>query len=149
MLNNFLSYTGPSIEISDLFNERGRQIEIIVQLSQFIKTERDEESKCRNYPNKEYLNYNDCDQTYIQKIIQEKFNITPFWATQDLDNVTTVRQVYLFLKKWFLNHFQSNRTDPGYEFLDYLFEGSTESPCCIPCVNTKVYLNFSLVPFWS
>ena len=59
----------------------------------------DEESKCRNYPNKEYLNYKDCDQTYVQKAIQEKYNITPFWATQDLDNVTimTIRQGHLFL----------------------------------------------------
>ena len=95
--NNYLSYTGPLLEISDLFHEKGRQIEIIVQLSQNIKTERDEESKCRNYPNKEYLSYNDCDQTYVQKIMKEKFSITPFWATQDLDNITTMRQVYLFL----------------------------------------------------
>ena len=94
LLNNYLSYTGPLIEISDLSNEKGRQIELIVQLSQDIKTERDEESKCRNYPNKEYLSYNDCDQTFVQKIMKEKFSIKPFWASQDLDNVTTMRQVY-------------------------------------------------------
>ena len=101
LLNNYLSYTGPLIEISDLINEKGRQIEIIVQLSQDIKTEGDEESKCRNYPNENHLDYNACDQAYVQEFIQEKFNITPFWATDDLDNVTTIRQVYLFLWKWY------------------------------------------------
>ena len=99
LLNNYLLYTGPIIEISNLSNDNGRQIELIVQLSQDIKNERDEDAKCRNYPHKNYLTYNDCDQEYVQNIIQKKFGITPFWATQDLDNVTimTIRQGHLFL----------------------------------------------------
>ena len=91
--NNYLSYAGPSLEISDLIVESGKEIEIIVKLSQILNTEKDEKSQCKNYPYKNYLNYNDCDQTYVQHIIENKVNVTPFWATQDLEKVTKIRQV--------------------------------------------------------
>ena len=91
--NNYFSYDGPSVEVSDLIEESGKQIEIIAKLSQNIKAEKDEESKCKNYPFKTFLNYNECDQTYVKKLLQDKLNITPFWATESLENVTTIRLV--------------------------------------------------------
>ena len=93
--NNYLSYAGPSLEISDLIVESGKEIEIIVKLSQILNTEKDENSQCKNYPYKNYLTYNDCDQTYVQHIIQDKVNVTPFWATQDLEKVTKIGQDFL------------------------------------------------------
>ena len=94
--NNFLAYEGPPIKISDLIAESHKQIQVIVRMSQNIKTEKDPESQCINYPYEKYLNYNDCDQTYIQNLLEEEIGITPFWATQDLNNVTTKRQVLFF-----------------------------------------------------
>ena len=95
---NFLAYEGPSLEIFDLFEENHTQIEVIFKMSQVIKTEKDPESQCKNYPHENYLNYNDCDQSYIQKYLQEEIGITPFWATQNLDSVTKLRQI-LFTDK--------------------------------------------------
>ena len=66
-------------------------------MSQHIDTERNKESKCKNYPNENYLNYNDCDQTYVQNIIKDNLNITPFWATQNIEEITKIREVsYIF-----------------------------------------------------
>ena len=42
--------------------------------------------------------YNDCDQSYMHEFLQEKIGITPFWATQNLNNVTKMRQI-LFTDK--------------------------------------------------
>lgn len=96
--NNFLAYEGPSIEIFDLFEENHTQIEVIFKMSQVIKTDKDPESQCKNYPHGNYLNYNDCDQSYMHEFLQEKIGITPFWATQNLNNVTKMRQI-LFTDK--------------------------------------------------
>ena len=91
--NNYLAYEGPLIKISDLIAESHKQIQVIVRLSQNIKTEEDPESQCKNYPYENFINYLECDQTYLQNLLQQEIGITPFWATEDLENVTTMRQV--------------------------------------------------------
>ena len=93
LVNNYLAYNGPSIEMSDLITDNTTQLEVIVKLSQNIKTEQDPESQCKNYPFENFLNYNDCDQTYLQKLHQAELGITPFWATQDLANVTNIKTI--------------------------------------------------------
>ena len=120
--NNYLSYDGPPIKISDLIKESGKDIKHIVKLSQTIKTEKDKKSQCKNYPFQNYLDYNDCDQTYIQNIIQNELNITPFWVTQILENVTEIGYI-----------------NPNHDLdMAYFFGGISESPCYIPCKTTKV-----------
>ena len=93
LLNNYLAYDGPSVAISDLIIESSKQIRVLLKVSQDINTERNEESKCKNYPYENYLNYNDCDQNYVQNIVKDNLNITPFWATQVFENVTKIRIV--------------------------------------------------------
>ena len=61
-------------------------------MSQNIKTEKDPESQCKNYPYENYLDYNDCDQTYLRNLLYNELKITPFWTTQDLNSVTINRQ---------------------------------------------------------
>ena len=96
LLSNYLSYDGPSIAISDLIIDGSKQIQVILKMSQDINTEGNEESKCKNYPYDNYLNYNTCDESYVQNIMKEKLNITPFWATQDMDSITKIRLVSYF-----------------------------------------------------
>ena len=93
LLQTYLAYDGPSIAISDLMIESTRFIRIMLKMFQHIDTERNEESKCKNYPYENYLNYNDCDQNYVQNIVKDNLNITPFWATQVFENVTKIRIV--------------------------------------------------------
>ena len=136
--NNYFSYDGPSVEVSDLIEESGKQIEIIVKLSQNIKAEKDEESKCKNYPSETFLNFNECDQKFVKNLLQDKLNITPFWATELLDNVTTIRLVQCICICKSLNQLCfSKLTDPDFD-LGYYFMGVVESPCYVPCTSTKV-----------
>ena len=97
LLNNYLAYDGPSVAISDLSIDSSKQIQVILKMSQDINTEINEESKCKNYPYENYLNYNACDESYVQNIMKEKLNITPFWATQDMDSITKIRLVPYFV----------------------------------------------------
>ena len=76
-----------------MIKDSGKEIEILIKLSQDIKSEGDIESQCKNYPFENYLNYNECDQTFLQNLLQDEIDATPFWASQDLDNVTKIRQV--------------------------------------------------------
>ena len=93
--NNYLSYEGPAIKLSDLFLEKGTNIELMVKMSQIIKADTDPNSLCKNYPYKNFFNYDQCDQAYVNNFLQEKLKITPFWATQDLKNITVIRSVLM------------------------------------------------------
>ena len=93
LLNNYLAYTGPPMKITDLIIDTSEELHVILKLSQNIRTEEDPESQCKNYPFKNFMNYNECDQTYLQNLLQQEIGITPFWATQDLKNVTKIWQV--------------------------------------------------------
>ena len=92
----------------------------IIRISQDISTDEDPESQCINYPDQEFLSYKDCDNRYVYKEMKEKLNIVPFWATNQLDEVTKsfVEQIDI-------------------DLYDY-FDGTITSPCYIPCLSTKV-----------
>ena len=83
--SNLLAYNGPSLAIKD---PREREIRAIVKMSQEIHSDKDEDARCTNYPNEHYEDYNECDETYVLDRIKLYYNITPVWATRDLDSVT-------------------------------------------------------------
>ena len=85
---NILAYSGPVLTI----RERNRRIRAVVRISQEIYSPEDNSAKCQNYPNEIYENYNDCDQTFVNGIMKNYFNITPVWSTKDLDSVTKLRK---------------------------------------------------------
>ena len=62
----------------------------MMSLSQQILTDQDKNSECENYPNKKYQSYNDCDKEFVSGYMK-KVNITPFWATEDMELVTEKR----------------------------------------------------------
>ena len=95
----------------------------IIRISQEINTERDSEAKCRNYPDEEYQSYMDCDTSFVHDELNERQTIIPFWATNDLEEVT---QTYV---------------EPMNLDLYDLFDGTISSPCFTPCLSTKVILN--------
>ena len=86
--NNMLAYAGPKLKIED--SNEGQEIIAALSLSQQINTDKDENSKCLNYPNEAYESYEQCDQEFLMEYMQN-IDITPFWATRDLKDVTNQR----------------------------------------------------------
>ena len=125
-LSNLLSYGGPSLAIDNAALEYGRQTHIIIKMDQKIKSERDKLAKCMNYPNEKFLNYNDCDQSFVDEYFKTNFNLTPFWTSDDLNAVTQLK-----------NDFDKDCIDRYYHTRFY-FRGTLETPCYIPCLTTKV-----------
>ena len=125
-LSNLLSYGGPTLAIDNAAKEYGRQTHIIIKMDQKIKSERDKLAKCMNYPNEKFLNYNDCDQSFVVEYFDTNFNLTPFWTSDDLNAVTQLK-----------NDFDKDCIDRYYQ-TRFFFRGTLETPCFIPCLTTKV-----------
>ena len=65
----------------------------IVKMKQNINVEEDPGNTCRNYPNKDFASYKDCDDKNMAdtfKDIVDGLNITPPWLTDNLDSVTVM-----------------------------------------------------------
>ena len=114
-----LAYQGPAIKIDDLSSQPGREIKTLVHISQDILPERD--LGCKNYPYNQYNSYKDCDEDYLLKEVNRRRNVTPVWATEDLEAVTKLHYV-----------------DGSEILMSYFFEGNLVSSCFKPCVSTKV-----------
>ena len=115
-----LAYQGPAIKIDDVSSQPGREIKTLVHMSQEIQPERD--LGCKNYPYNHYNSYKDCDEEYLLKEVKHRRNVTPVWATEDLEAVTKL-------------HVDHNEPEI---MMSYFFEGTLISSCFKPCVSTKV-----------
>ena len=62
----------------------------IVDISQRVFVEEDPTNTCRNYPNEEYLSYQECDDHFVRN--QLPAGLVPVWMTEDFADVST--QVY-------------------------------------------------------
>ena len=100
--SNLLAYNGPSLTIKD---PREREIRAIVKMSQEIHSDKDKDARCTNYPNENYEDYNECDETNVHNRVKLYYNITPVWATRDSDSVTKQRKFLQVLKKQILHIF--------------------------------------------
>ena len=87
---NFLAYTGPKIENNDLMKTKA--VRVVLGLSQFKFLEREQED-CQNYPNKQFESFQDCDENFIKNKMKS-FGIMPFWATNNMEEVTERRYVF-------------------------------------------------------
>lgn len=58
----------------------------MVDISQRVFVEQDPANGCRNYPNQEYLSYEECDDQFLRKLMP---GLTPVWMTEDFDQVST------------------------------------------------------------
>ena len=89
--SNLISYSGPQIEIKDILKSP-KVYDATLSLSQSISSERDSESNCALYPNENFDSYRDCDEYYVHKeFLKYDKRLMPFWATDDLSEVTSKR----------------------------------------------------------
>ena len=61
----------------------------MVSLEQFLDSEDDASKQCQNYPDKNFESYKECDEDFVYKIVTNKYNVVPFWATNNLTEVTS------------------------------------------------------------
>ena len=63
----------------------------IVEIKKRVIAEEDPSNTCRNYPNKDFENYMDCDDKFIAETLKDitnGLNVTPPWITDKLNDVT-------------------------------------------------------------
>ena len=94
---NILSYSGPDLESKNL--SIGKDIKAVISLSQIKDLEEDTEKKCKNYPisgfenmNKTFEDYNACDLEFAYQKLKSVYQLTPFWATYNMSEVTASLQ---------------------------------------------------------
>ena len=121
-----LAYQGPSVRIDDVSSNKGREVKTLIRLSQDIIPERD--LRCKNYPYNHFKKYKDCDEEFVMKEVKLRRNVTPVWATTDLESVTKLYHV-----------------DGSELMMSYFFQGALVSSCYKPCVSTKVKLDFGII----
>ena len=83
-----LSYNGPDMKLNDLHYD-AKLFKVGFRLSQslFIDND-DEEIICVNYPVEKFPNYRECDEDFMSKEIDHLYGITPFWAAENMSEVT-------------------------------------------------------------
>ena len=59
-----------------------------LKISQTINLEIDSGIQCINYPIREYLNYRKCDEHYVYEKMKTTYNVIPFWAATNFEEVT-------------------------------------------------------------
>ena len=81
------SYDGVHIEF-DLENPMNRRY--FISMKQNIHLEMESGINCKNYPFGDFSSYRDCDEDFVYNEMKTKHNVMPFWATKNLDEVTTL-----------------------------------------------------------
>ena len=62
----------------------------ILKITQTQDAAEDESNGCQDYPNDKYQTFSDCDTEFVhQEMLGE--GVMPFWATDNLEEVTKIR----------------------------------------------------------
>ena len=69
-----------SLELSEELGEGWATF--IVQIEENVFVENDPTKTCKNYPNSDFRNYNDCDKDFIQNILASDFGLELFPSWQ-------------------------------------------------------------------
>ena len=86
--SELLAYTGPDVANSNL--EKVRKKRYILKMTQTKDAAEDESIGCQDYPNEKYQTFSDCDMEFVHgQMLGE--GVMPFWATDNLDEVTSIR----------------------------------------------------------
>ena len=86
---SLFSYSGPKITIEDL--DSITDIEMFFKVVQKLDSDLDKTKNCTNYPNEMFKSYKECDKKFVHEKMKQEFGIMPFWATDDLNEVTNMR----------------------------------------------------------
>ena len=85
--SNSFDYEGPQIELKDLSTPKIVYYQIT--LSQTIDLETDLGKRCKNYPNKNFSSYRECDENFVYNEVK-KYKLIPFWAAKKPGEITDI-----------------------------------------------------------
>ena len=119
LLDNFMKQKGDKIK-----PKVGHWVENIVEFDQEIYTEEDTNRNCANYPKG---GYKECDKNSIRKSLDDLGlkNMTPIWATDNMDEVT--------------KHLVLEISAETTELISQIFSGIQKPNCQDPCISTATY----------
>ena len=102
----------------------GTYDDYILELKQDRYVENDPSKNCKNYPTRKHKSYNVCDREFVRRTLTKHFGseFVPFWATDDLDNVTS--EPVKFTSQYV-----------SYQ-LGKLVIGMDTSDCPLPCIHS-------------
>ena len=84
-----LDYDGSGIQIDDLMSPV--YTKIFLDFSHTINLEEDSGINCVNYPNDAFFDYTECDEEFVYKEMKNTFNLMPFWAAKNVEEVTKLK----------------------------------------------------------
>ena len=87
--SSVFAYLGSRITIENLANPVYQ--EIIVDIKQNYDSELNPDKNCKDYPNKNFQSFKSCDEKAVHNRMKRVFGIMPFWATNNLSEVTTYK----------------------------------------------------------
>ena len=80
-------YEGPAIDLDNLNETVILQYNYFLGISQTKNLEIYSDIECKNYPYRNFLSYQDCDESFVYNRMRDS-KIMPFWASHDMDEVT-------------------------------------------------------------
>ena len=108
---------------------------------------------CQNYPYQNFSTYGECDIDFVYKEYVNKYELMPFWVTNNMTEVTKLRQIcdryvldvcmnivtILFYLLIYSSHIDMDKFKDSLMGRD-LMEGTAVSKCPRPCLTTKVHI---------
>ena len=140
-VRNMLSYSGSII--GNQFKGFTKNMRIALRITQNKYPEEDKTNPCSEYPNEEFQSYRECDEKFVHRAMKTKYNLTPFWATDNMSEVTDERFINKQIISKVLFHLHCRLIKAGEinnlnRFLNSFFDGRVASPCFKPCLESKV-----------
>ena len=86
LIQNSFEYEGAKIKLENLYSSKTRTYAFTV--SQTIDLETDKGKNCVDYPNANFSSYRECDENFVYNEVAEKYNMMPFWAAKNIDEIT-------------------------------------------------------------
>ena len=134
-VTNMLSYSGPVI--GNQFKGFTKNIRVALRVSQSKYTEKDESNPCAEYPNEKFKSFRDCDEKFIYHNMKTKHNLVPFWATENISEVSDNRMI------------KEEDVANLNRLLNSFMDGRVGSPCPKPCLETKLAGMMTTERYWK
>ena len=80
-----MDYEGPIVDVGNLNDTV--DLHYFLGISQTKNLEIYSDIECKNYPYRNFLSYQDCDESFVYNRMRDS-KIMPFWASHDMDEVT-------------------------------------------------------------
>ena len=87
--SNNNDYNGVPLKIENLTSNKF--YEFSLTLSETLNLEVDSVKNCKNYPTEKFPSYIECDMEFVYNEMKNRYRIMPFWAAQNLEEVTNYK----------------------------------------------------------